>query len=157
MPDIDAMTEKLMKDPDFQAKIGKTKRETAQEEATQRAHQHRKNSMALALGNESKTAIEHLSEYAKLEAQRKEIDEMVFGVPTEEIRDKMARPLNVVDIDINDLTLSPPPANTSTQVKEELETIIDKHLQTKEDTDNFEFEIAKPAEIQDLDLSLIHI
>ena len=152
MPDIDAMTEKLMKDPDFQAKIGKTKRETAQEEATQRAHQHRKNSMALALGNESKTAVEHLSEYAKLEAQRKEIDEMVFGVPTEEIRDKMARPLNVVDIDINDLTLSPPPANTSTQVKEELETIIDKHLQTKEDTDNFEFEIAKPAEIQDLDI-----
>ena len=47
MPDIEALTAKLMKDPDFKPKAGKTKLETAQQEATQRVNQHRKNAAAL--------------------------------------------------------------------------------------------------------------
>ena len=65
MPNIEALTEKLMKDPDFKPKAGKTKLETAQEEATQRINQHRKNAAALSLAVENKTAIEALSDHAE--------------------------------------------------------------------------------------------
>ena len=54
MPDIEALTAKLMKDPDFKPKAGKTKLETAQQEATQRINQHRKNAAALAMGVDRK-------------------------------------------------------------------------------------------------------
>ena len=153
MPNIEALTAKLMKDPDFKPKAGKTKLETAQEEATQRVNQHRKNAAALAMGVDKKTATETLSEYAEKQKELQEIDEMVFGVPSEDDREAMERELDIIELDIDrDIKLAPPPKNTSSQVKEELKTIIDLHLQTKEETENFEFDIAKPAKIQDLDI-----
>ena len=153
MPNIEALTAKLMKDPDFKPKAGKTKLETAQEEATQRINQHRKNAAALAMGVDKKTATETLSEYAEKQKELQEVDEMVFGVPSEDDREAMERELDIIELDIDrDIKLAPPPKNTSSQVKEELKTIIDLHLQTKEETENFEFDIAKPAKIQDLDI-----
>ena len=154
MPNIEALTEKLMKDPDFKPKAGKTKLETAQEEATQRMNQHRKNAAALALAVENKTAIEALSDHAEKQKELKEVDEMVFGVPSESDREAMERELDLIELNVDtDIKLAPPPKNTSSQVKEELKTIIDLHLATKEDTENFEFEIAKPAKLQDLDIT----
>ena len=153
MPNIEALTAKLMKDPDFKPKAGKTKLETAQEEATQRVNQHRKNAAALAMGVDKKTATETLSEYAEKQKELQEVDERVFGVPSEDDREAMERELDIIELDIDrDIKLAPPPKNTSSQVKEELKTIIDLHLQTKEETENFEFDIAKPAKIQDLDI-----
>jgi acid phosphatase (class A) len=153
MPDIEALTEKLMKDPDFQPKVGKTKLETATEEATQRVNQHRKNAAALSLAVEKKTAIETLSEHAEKQKELKEIDEMLFGVPSEDDREAMERELDIIELNVDtDIKLVSPPKNTSSQVKEELKTIIDLHLQTKEETENFEFDIAKPAKVQDLDI-----
>ena len=154
MPNIEALTEKLMKDPDFKPKAGKTKLETAQEEATQRINQHRKNAAALSLAVENKTAIEALSDHAEKQKELKEVDEMVFGVPSESDREAMERELDLIELNVDtDIKLAPPPKNTSSQVKEELKTIIDLHLATKEDTENFEFEIAKPAKLQDLDIT----
>ena len=153
MPNIEALTEKLMKDPDFKPKAGKTKLETAQEEATQRVNQHRKNAAALSLGTEQKTAIETLSEHAKKQEELKEVDEMLFGVPSEDDREAMERELDIIELNIDtDIKLASPPKNTSSQVKEELKTIIDLHLQTKEETENFELEISKPAKLQDLNI-----
>jgi len=153
MPDIEALTAKLMKDPDFKPKAGKTKLETAQQEATQRINQHRKNAAALAMGVDKKTATETLSEYAKKQEELKEVDEMLFGVPSEDDREAMERELDIIELDIDrDIKLAPPPKNTSSQVKEELKTIIDLHLQTKEETENFEIEISKPAKLQDLNI-----
>ena len=153
MPNIEALTAKLMKDPDFKPKAGKTKLETAQEEATQRINQHRKNAAALAMGVDKKTATETLSEYAEKQKELQEVDEMVFGVPNEDDREAMERELDIIELDIDrDIKLAPPPKNTSSQVKEELKTIIDLHLQTKEETENFEIEISKPAKLQDLNI-----
>ena len=153
MPDIEALTAKLMKDPDFKPKAGKTKLETAQQEATQRINQHRKNAAALAMGVDKKTATETLREYAKKQEELKEVDEMLFGVPSEDDREAMERELDIIELDIDrDIKLAPPPKNTSSQVKEELKTIIDLHLQTKEETENFEIEISKPAKLQDLNI-----
>ena len=153
MPDIEALTEKLMKDPDFQPKVGKTKLETATEEATQRVNQHKKNAAALSLAIEEKTAIETLSDHAEKQKELKEIDEMLFGVPNEDDREAMERELDIIELNVDtDIKLVAPPKNTSSQVKEELKTIIDLHLQTKEETENFELEISKPAKLQDLNI-----
>jgi len=152
MPDIETIKEKLIKDPDFEAKIGQTKEETAEQEATQRVSQHNKNATALAMATQPSNSVTDLNDYLKEKQKRREVDEMIYGPPTEEIREKMDRQLKVIDVDVNTLTVMRPPSNTSTQVKDELNQIIDKHYQSKAETENFELEVSKPAELQDLDI-----
>jgi hypothetical protein len=152
MPDIETIKEKLIKDPDFEAKIGQTKEETAEQEATQRVSQHRKNAAALAMATQPSNSVTDLNDYLKEKQKRREVDEMIYGPPTEEIREKMDRQLKVIDVDVNTLTVMRPPSNTSTQVKDELNQIIDKHYQSKAETENFELEVSKPAKLQDLNI-----